>query len=82
MSDNPIIFIAIWTHKHGEDVGVYKTAEGAEKWRQTIANEWWKKEMGADEMPADPRLAADAYFDALGEDIGEFFCVYHKTLED
>ncbi len=77
------IQVAIWTHRHGDDVMVFQTIEGAKSWRQEIAAEWWVNEMNGAPMPDDPEKAADAYFKAMGERAskGEFFEVRAAELE-
>lgn len=39
------VYAAVYSHRHGEDVRVFATADGARHWRACIADEWWEHEM-------------------------------------
>lgn len=74
------ITIATFQHKHGSDVRAFATKELAETWRQEIAADNWDGGPNED-MPADPREAADRYFE-FGNDIGdEFFSTEECEVE-
>ncbi len=77
------IQVAIYTHRHGDDVGAFQTVVGAEEWRQTIAADFWADEVDDTAMPTDPKLAADEYFEIMGSRAskGEFFEVRPVELE-
>jgi hypothetical protein len=68
------IHVARWEHRHGVDTLLYSSAEGAAKWRQEIAAEWWETEMKGQTMPVDPEAAAEEYFNTMMER-DEFFTV-------
>lgn len=76
---NQTIYVAVFEHRHGVDVFVYRTEEQAEALRQRIASDYWEQEMpDGVERPDDPEEMADAYFGEMG-DHGEYFHI-HPTL--
>ncbi len=77
------VHVAVWEHKHGDDVRVFASAEGAGKWRREIAEDWWEDEMDGREKPEDSEAAADAYFAAMAERSGgnEYFTVRETEVE-
>ena len=77
------VYVIVWTHRHGEDISVFASEAGAENYRQETAADQWDEEMGDDVKPDEPKMAADAYFEVMGEreDRAEYFEVYTKTIE-
>lgn len=67
------VIVAIYTHRHGTDVRVFATSEGANVWRNDLADEWWERELGTG-LPTDktPDEIAAAYWSAM-ESRDEFF---------
>jgi hypothetical protein len=41
------VYVATYEHRHGRDIGVYATSDGAESYRQAIAAQWFDHELGA-----------------------------------
>lgn len=80
-----IVYVTIWSHRHGEDVGAYATAAGAEAWRQAIAAEEWDNEIPETvPKPQDPKKLADCYFEFMGDNFrrSEFFSVQPLTVQE
>jgi hypothetical protein len=67
------VIVATYSYKHGDDVRVFVSDDGAEAWRQEIAATWWGNEMGREKIPADPAEAADVYFDTMMDSGAETF---------
>jgi hypothetical protein len=66
------VIVAIWDHRHGQDIRVFDSEDGAKRWQREIAEEWWEKELGNEPKPEDPQEMADAYFELM-EGRDEFF---------
>lgn len=80
MSEQQKIHVAVWSHSYGEDIRAFKDADGPERWRQEIADEWWEYEIGDDvPEPSDPEEKADTYFERVES---EFFTSEVVPLED
>lgn len=61
-----VVYVTVYSHKHGEDVYVFDSAEKAERHREACAQEWWEHEMDKPMPEAEPpSVIADMYFDAL-----------------
>ncbi len=77
------VIVAVYSHRHGGDVRVFKTDEGARKWRRQIAEEEYPREMN-EPPPTDREEAADRYFERLAErgDDGESFSTEQCEVED
>ncbi len=73
------VYAATYEHRHGSDVRVFKTAEGAEAWRVEIALQWWEKEFGDEPMPTEPGTAANEYWERVED---EWFNYDAVPLED
>ncbi len=71
--------VAIWDHRHGTEVSVFTDEAGVEAYRQQTAEENWDDEMDGQEMPKDPKEAADAYFDEMRDRGEEYFS--HQSSE-
>lgn len=59
------VWVAVFEHQYGSDLSAFKTFEGAERWRQQIAEEWWEKEFPGTPKPDEPKACADEYFDRI-----------------
>jgi hypothetical protein len=79
MSDKQTVVVATYEHGHGDDVRIFHHEDGAERWRREIAAEWFELEIG-EPPPADPKEAADIYFDKLGS--REFFTTTRAVIEN
>lgn len=77
------VYVAIFSHKFGEDVSVYRTSEGAEKWRITLADDYWHDAFGMDyEKPKDEEKMAQMYWDAMRDNGEEWFSIQACQIED
>jgi hypothetical protein len=73
------VFVAIYSHKHGQDVCVYATAALAEQARQEVAREfWYDLENPPVPVPADP---ADVYFSMKADEkYPEYFEILQRPV--
>lgn len=62
------VWVAIYEMRHGNQVSVFKTFDGAEAWRQEIANMRWEEEFPDMPKPDDPETCADQYFDHVRDE--------------
>lgn len=62
------VFVATYEHRHGRDISVFKTREGAEAWAISLATEYWEAELGQRPMPADGSDLADEYFHLVDDE--------------
>lgn len=75
------VYVARHSHKHGEDIRVFRDSRSVALWRDQIGYEYW------DEVSSDPRPEDDignAYFDLqmdLFQSVGEFFLVDRVEVE-
>jgi hypothetical protein len=80
MSQEEFVYVAIYTHKHGIDYAVYRTAEKAYEWGEDIAREYWEDFYPDDPMPEEKVM--QAYFNSANAWIhGEWFTVERKQIE-
>jgi hypothetical protein len=76
------VIVATYEHRHGQDVRVFKTGEGASRWRQEIVRLWFH-EACAESKPGNDEEAADVYFSTMGErDKGEWFTTEEHEVEE
>jgi len=62
------LFIGVYRHRHGTDIGVHPSAADAEQARRDTAAFFWDTEMPEDTpKPDDPDVMADAYFEHMLE---------------
>lgn len=80
MSERMQVVVAVFEHRFGTDVRVFKKIEGADEWRNQIGDEWWDREFPGDERP-DPDEIGKVYFDAMSESGDEYFSVHTATVE-
>lgn len=60
------VTVLVIEHRHGTEVWMHNTPEGAERSRIGWAETWGDEEMPSDvPKPADPEEMADAYFDHM-----------------
>jgi len=76
------VYVATYSHKHGDDIRVFKSKKTAEDWRIKLADEYWRDFFGEDyEKPNDKEKMADIYFDTLRDSDCEFFGVEECDVE-
>lgn len=78
------VFVTVWSHRHGEDITVFDSAEKAELHRQSIAQNEWESEMEKPMPEAEPpNVIADLYFDKMGDQWSksEFFTVHECEVQ-
>jgi hypothetical protein len=74
------VYVAIYSHKHGTDVAVYRTAEKAYEWREEIATTYWSDFYPDEPMPNEN--VSGEYFDGMAEIGGdEWFTIERKQVE-
>jgi hypothetical protein len=67
------IFVTIWDHRHGIDVGAYSTYERAVEEMNRIGEEWWADSVGG---PKPEKDIGERYFEAMGDvSPGEYFSI-------
>jgi hypothetical protein len=77
------IHVARYSHRHGADTRAFSSAEGAERWRQEVAQEWWDQEMRKSMPKAEPpNIIADLYFQAMADREQEYFEVEEVNIEE
>lgn len=64
------VFVTVYSHRHGEDLGACATAEDAEAARQLTAASQWDSEIDGVAKPDDPKELADLYYEIMGERCG------------
>lgn len=74
------VTVAVYSHKHGEDIRVFASEAAAEEWRQEIAIEYWE-DLFSEPMPGDLDEAADRYFERCAEAGLEFFSTRPAEVE-
>ncbi len=72
-----VISLAIYTHKHGEDIRAFLNDEGAKQWRQDLALEHWDSEFPDVPEPEDAEDAAERYFGSASE----YFTIQNCRLQ-
>ncbi len=78
MSDDKV-YVAIYDHRHGQDVSVYKTEASALAARDATAACWWERELPKRQKP-DTDIG-DIYFHIMGERGEEFFSITPCEVE-
>lgn len=67
-------------HRHGTDVTVHRTREGALAKVDQFVADWWADEVGEDEpMPEDPAVARQTYFETVAD---EDYLITDTTIMD
>lgn len=56
------VYVAIYTHRSGEDVRVFRTEEGAWKWAESIARDKWSE---WHDIPMPTENIAKTYFNRM-----------------
>lgn len=64
------VFVLVISHKHGEDVSVHRTNEGAMEELYQFVQEWWESRMEGP-LPSDKADAISAYFTEMSDGCGE-----------
>lgn len=57
------VWVLVIEHRHGFDVFVHRTQEGARQRLLAFVLEWWDREMDGAPQPDSPDLAIDMYFE-------------------
>lgn len=58
--------VAIYEHRHGQDVRIFETDEQCTAWKSDIAETYWEKEIEDEiQKPEDYEELGDAYFEIL-----------------
>ncbi len=74
------VYTAIYEHKYGTDVRVFRTEAQALAWRTALASEWWDSEFSEDERPSEEEIGG-LYFDRMRDGGEEFFSVEAHVVE-
>ena len=77
------VWVAVYEHRHGDDIRVFKTRESAEAWRRGVAKEWWSEAFAGEDAP-EPFTDehADRYFEVMGDRYGsEWFTITKEKIE-
>ena len=72
------VWVASYEYPYGIDLLAFETVDGAELWRQQIAEEWFDQELPDLDKPTDPVDLADTYF---GNVYGEYFSFSECEVE-
>lgn len=77
------VIVAIWEHRYGRAVRVFRSEEDARQWRRDIADENWEEEIG-EQGPVDPETCADRYFEIMDgrADRGEWLSIEECDVEE
>ena len=73
------VYVAIYSHKHGTDVAVYRTAEKAYEWREEVAKTYWSDYFPDEPMPSEN--VGETYFHHEYGNGDEWFTVDRKQVE-
>lgn len=76
------VYVAVFSHKYGEDVSVYRTSKGADSWRIQLADDYWFDAFGDDARPDDKEKMAQMYWDYMRDRGEEWFSITQCELED
>lgn len=83
MTTGKKVTVAVWEHRHGQDVSVFATAALAMNWRTQIAADNWDEEMQMRDVtrPTDEEIG-DAYFEHMSDcSRPEYFSTYECPVE-
>ena len=74
------VFVAVYEHRHGTDVRVFHTFDGAQAWKDEIGAEGWS-EVSDDPQPED--ACGDEYFELASESFSrsEYFRIDECEVE-
>lgn len=73
------VYVAIYTHRYGNDIAVYRTEEKARAWAESLARDYWD-DWYDEPMPTEN--VAEAYFNGMGEIGGdEWFVIERRGVE-
>ena len=73
------VYVAIYSHKHGEDVAVYESEASAWKWADEIAQDYW--DTWYDE-PMPSENVGREYFNGMNRVFGdEWYTVERRQVE-
>lgn len=74
------VWVAVYNHRHGEDIRAFDACLKAMKWREEIADEWWDKEIGT-ERPVAIEELADDYWEEMGMRLGAYETFHFQEAE-
>lgn len=78
MSTANTVYVAVYEHRHGTDIRVFRDEADAWSWKRTIALDWYDREIqGVDKPDTDEGVEAD-YWDLIND---EFFNVESCRIE-
>ena len=77
---NQSVFVAVYSHKYGEDIRVFTTERAAQSWKNEIGEEWFSVEFPHDPRPTES--IGEAYFDLqLNCGMSEWFSITETQIE-
>jgi hypothetical protein len=63
------VYVAIYEHRHGQNVRVFQNVDDVEKWRQEIADEYFVQEFkNRIEKPDNIQEVTDVYWDSVEDE--------------
>jgi hypothetical protein len=62
------VWVMVISHRHGDDVSVFATRQGAVDCLATYVEDNWAYLFGADPMPDDVDVAITKWFDVVGDE--------------
>lgn len=63
------IYIAVYSHPHGEDLRAFSTKAEVDEWRAEIAKEFWETGIPSTiEKPTDPQEMVDTYWEMVNDE--------------
>ena len=77
------IYLAEYSHKHGNDYSIHTTQDGAQDWFKEIAADWKENHLHIDEEDPYYDYSLDEMVESLGEISGgtEFFDIHELELQ-
>lgn len=74
------VWVAVYDHRHGEDIRAFDSEDKCLEWRQEIADEWWDKEIG-DPRPVSLEELADRYWEEMNGRLGSYETFHYDHVE-
>lgn len=83
MADKDNVVVAVYDHKHGTDVRVFRDEAAAYAWRTEIAEAWWDTEFPGEDTPSSD-VIGERYFDGMIDMCrdSESFTVHFAVVEE
>ena len=82
-ADKQTVVVAVYEHKYGTDVRVFREQAAAYAWRTEIAEEWWDHEFPTEERPGLDEIG-ESYFELMSTSYwgdAEYFTTHDATVE-